>query len=293
MESDFKLFNKMAVIGVGLIGGSMAIRSKEIGLVDKVIGFGRSVENLETAMKLNIIDEYHRDFTHLKDADIVVIATPVSSIVHIVKQAERYCERGAIITDVGSVKEEIVKKIEQLNPKHIHFVGAHPIAGTEHSGASAAFGALFEGKRCVLTPTKKTDQPALTKVRLLWERLGAEVVLMEPKLHDTIFAAISHLPHIIAYSLVKCTNDMKDIDEDIMSYSAGVFLDFTRIASSDPEMWRDISLLNKGNLIEMIKRFEIALGEMKKAIGSSDGHRLYEEFHASQQARNKLIKSKS
>jgi prephenate dehydrogenase len=290
-DSDFTLFNQMAIIGVGLIGGSIALKAKEIGLVKEVIGFGRGEENLKTAFELKMIDKYYRDFKYLKDADIIIVATPVASIVHIVKQAAQFCKKDAIITDVGSVKEEIIKKIEQPNSHYINFVGGHPIAGTENTGAKAAFSTLFENKKCVITPTKKTDQAALSRVKLMWEQLGAEVVLMDPRLHDRIFAAISHLPHIIAYSLVKCTDDMKDIDENIMNYSAGGFLDFTRIASSDPEMWRDISLLNKNNMIEMISRFEATLSEMKKAISGSDGHRLYEDFHASQKAREKLLKT--
>ena len=290
-NSDFTLFNQMAIIGVGLIGGSIAIKAKEVGLVNEVIGFGRGEENLKIALEIKIIDAYYRDLKHLKDADIIIVATPVASIVHIAKQAAHYCKRDAIITDAGSVKEEIVKKIEQTNTHHTNFVGGHPIAGTENTGAKSAFGTLFENKRCVLTPTKKTDQAALSQVKLMWERLGSKVVLMDPHLHDRIFAAISHLPHIIAYSLVKCADEMKDIDENILNYSAGGFLDFTRIASSDPEMWRDISLLNKNNMLEMITRFEATLSEIKKAINSSDGHRLYEDFHASQNAREKLLKN--
>jgi prephenate dehydrogenase len=292
-DSDFILFNKMAIIGVGLIGGSVALRLKELGLVNEVIGFGRSEGNLETAKELGIIDEYHRDFKHLKDADIIIVATPVASIVHIVKQAAQFCKRGAIITDVGSVKGEIVKKIEKSRLSHVSFVAGHPIAGTENSGAKAAFGSLFENRKCVLTPTKRTEQSALSLVRLMWERLGSEVVIMEPNLHDRIFAAISHLPHIIAYALVKCADNMRDIDEDIMSYSAGGFLDFTRIASSDPEMWRDICLLNKNNVLEVINRFEATLSQMKKAIKSSDGHRIYEDFHTSKEAREKLLRNRS
>jgi len=292
-ESDFTLFNKMAIIGVGLIGGSIALKLRELKLVNHVVGFGRSEGNLETAKDLGIIDEYHRDFKYLEDADIIIIATPVTSIVHLVKQIAPFCKKGAIVTDVGSVKEEIVKKIDQNYVNGINFVPAHPIAGTENSGATAAFSSLFENRKCILTPSKKTDQGALTTVKLMWERLGSQVITMDPNLHDRIFAAISHLPHIIAYALVHCADDMKDIDEDILSYSAGGFLDFTRIASSDPEMWRDICLLNKTNILEMIERFETTLGEMKKAINSSDGHRIYEDFHTSKKAREKLLWSKS
>lgn len=285
-EAGFTLFNQIAVIGVGLIGGSMALKLKELKLVKEVIGFGRSEENLAVAKRLGVIDEYYSDFSYLKDADLIVVATPVSSIVHIIKQVALACKKDAIITDVGSVKEDIIKKLEHLN---VNYVPGHPIAGTENSGATAAFPSLFEKKKCVLTPTKKTDQAALSQIKLMWELIGANVEMMEPNLHDKIFAAISHLPHIIAYSLVKCVDDMKDIDENIMNYSAGGFLDFTRIASSDPEMWRDISLMNKDNMIEMITRFEAALGEIKRAISSSDGHRLYEDFHTSKSAREKLF----
>jgi prephenate dehydrogenase len=261
--------------------------------VNEVIGFGRSEGNLETAKELGIVDAYYHDFKYLADADIVIVATPVASIVHIVKHIAAFCKKGAIITDVGSVKEEIVKQIDKQHINGANFVPAHPIAGTENSGAKSAFPSLFEGKKCILTPTKHTDQGALSTVKLMWERLGSEVIIMEPHLHDSIFAAISHLPHIIAYALVKCADEMKDIHDDILSYSAGGFLDFTRIASSDPEMWRDISILNKKNIIEMIERFEATLNEMKKAIKSADGHRIYEDFHTSKKAREKLLKSRS
>jgi len=289
-DPGFTLFNKMAIIGVGLIGGSISLKLKELGLVNEVIGFGRSESNLETAKDLGVIDEYHRDFQYLHDADIVIVATPVNSIIHLVKQIAPICKKGAIVTDVGSVKEDISKKVGQNHLPNIHFVPGHPIAGTENSGAKAAFPSLFEKKRCVLTPTKLTDQGALSTVKLMWEKLGAEVVIMEPNLHDKIFAAISHLPHIIAYTLVKCADNMKDIDDDILSYSAGGFLDFTRIASSDPEMWRDICLMNKSNIVDTIERFEKTLSEIKKAINSSDGHRIYEDFHTSKKAREKLLK---
>ncbi|MFC1855182.1 prephenate dehydrogenase [Thermodesulfobacteriota bacterium] len=292
-DTDFTLFNKMAIIGVGLIGGSIALKLKELKLVNEVIGFGRSEQNLEDAKKLGIIDAYYRDFSHLKDVDIVIVATPVASIVHIIKQIAPLCKKGAIVTDVGSVKEEIVKQVINNHINNIHFVPAHPIAGTENSGAKSAFSSLFEGKRCILTPKKETDQTSLTMVRMMWERLGAEVVVMGTNQHDRIFAAISHLPHIIAYALVNCADNMKDIDENILGYSAGGFLDFTRIASSDPEMWRDICLLNKSNILEMLERFEATLSEIKKAVKSSDGHRIYEDFHTSKTAREKLLHHKS
>ncbi len=286
MESDFILFDKMAIIGVGLIGGSLALKLKELKMVNTVIGFGRTEQNLIDAKKIGAIDEYYTDFSHLKDVDIVIVATPVSSIVHIAKQVAQFCRKDTIITDVGSVKEDIVQELER---QHINFVGGHPIAGTENSGAKAAFSSLFVNRRCVLTPTKRTDQAALTQLKLMWESVGAKVIMMEPSLHDKIFAAISHLPHVIAYSLMKCADSMDDIDKNIMSYSAGGFLDFTRIASSDPEMWRDICIMNKSNIIEMIRRFEEELGEIKKAINASDGHRLYEDFYTSQQARDNLL----
>src|SRR5512133_2673894 len=240
------LINRLAVIGVGLIGGSLARALREEGEVGEVVGIGRGAANLRRAVELGVIDRYEHDLAAgVADADMVFIATPVCTIAKIVGEIAAGLAPGCIVTDGGSVKEEIVRSCEPLMPGGCHFVGGHPIAGTENSGVEASFSTLYKGKRCILTPTANSDQRALNKVIRMWELAGSEVVLMTPSKHDKVVAAISHLPHMVAYSLVNAVGEYDRCDESILKYSAGGFRDFTRIASSDPAMWRDIALTNK------------------------------------------------
>jgi prephenate dehydrogenase len=284
-------FKKLTIIGVGLIGGSLAMVLRKKGMVGEIVGVGRGIPNLELAVKLDVIDKFTTDpASGVLDADLVVIATPVASICEIVRGISHHLKEGAIVTDVGSVKGAIVKEAEGLLPKGVHFVGGHPIAGTEESGVGAAFPTLFDGYRCILTPTDRTDKGALEKVRKIWEAAGSEVILMDAEKHDRILAAVSHLPHVIAYSLVNTVDDVRDYEESILSYSAGGFRDFTRIASSSPEMWRDICLLNRDAILDMITRFEKTLSRLKGYIKGSDGHAIFKEFDKSKRARDSIVK---
>ncbi len=284
-------FKKLTIIGVGLIGGSLAIVLRKKGMVGEIVGVGRSISNLELAVKLDVIDKFTTDpAAGVMDADLVVIATPVASIAGIVKKIAPYLKEGAIVTDVGSVKGTIVKETEGLLPTGIHFVGGHPIAGTEESGVGAAFPTLFEKNKCILTPSAKTDKDALEKIRKVWEAAGSDVILMDADKHDSILAAVSHLPHVIAYSLVNTVDDVRDFEESILNYSAGGFRDFTRIASSSPEMWRDICLINKEAVLDMITRFEKSLSKLKGYIKESNGHEIVKEFDKSKKARDSIVK---
>ncbi|HPX62350.1 MAG TPA: prephenate dehydrogenase/arogenate dehydrogenase family protein, partial [Deltaproteobacteria bacterium] len=237
---------RLAVVGVGLIGGSFARALREAGVVGSIVGIGRSMANLEQALALGIIDEVSQNPAEgVAGADMVFVSVPVCSVIPTIRQMAGSLGRGCVVTDGGSVKAEIVSQCEALMPEGCHFVGGHPIAGTEHSGAAASFATLYQGRRCIITPTVRTDQDALDKVTQAWCLTGAEVCLMEAGRHDRIFAEISHLPHAVAYALVHAVGSADVEGENVLSYTAGGFRDFTRIASSDPVMWRDIALMNR------------------------------------------------
>lgn len=284
------LVQKLAVVGVGLIGGSLALALKAAGAVGEVIGIGRGLANLEKAEELGIVDRFTRDLAEgVADADLVFLAIPVLTLPQVAAEVLQHMKPGAVLTDGGSVKGTVVQAIEPLLPEGVHFVPGHPIAGTEKSGAEAAFASLYQGKRCILTPTEKTDSSALELVRRVWTVAGSEVVSMAVEKHDRILAAISHLPHMVAYSLVNSVGSYDRYEENILEYSAGGFRDFTRIASSDPTMWRDIALANRDALLEMMERFEVFFAELKEDIRSGDEARLFEFFLRSKESRDAIL----
>ena len=284
-------FNKVAIIGVGLIGGSLALVLKREGLALNIVGIGRGLPNLEAAQKLGIIDSFTRDIGEgVKDADLVIVAVPVLKIAETIRQAAAHLKPGCIVTDVGSVKGAVITEVEPLIPEGVHFVPGHPIAGTENSGAEAAFPELYIGRKCILTPTQKTDAGALDAVRRVWEATGARVVVMDAGLHDMILAAVSHLPHMIAYTLVNTVGDIEDSGVDALSYSAGGFKDFTRIASSSPEMWSDICAMNKEQILKTIDAFSRRLESLRELIEKEDLSALKTEFDRAKNLRDSLIK---
>lgn len=284
------LINRLAVVGVGLIGGSLARVLREKGEVGEIVGIGRGAANLQRAVELGVIDRYEHDLKKgVLDADMVFLATPVCTIADIVAEIAPVLHNGAIVTDGGSVKEEITLCCEKLLSGGSHFVGGHPIAGTENSGVDASFSSLYKGKRCILTPTATTDSMALEKVVRMWELAGSEVVLMDPRKHDKVLAAISHLPHMVAYSLVNSVGDYDGCDENILKYSAGGFRDFTRIASSDPAMWRDIALQNRAALLEMMDFFAAHHAQLRSLVAESDGEGLERFFKRSRDHRESIL----
>lgn len=288
--ADTVLIPRLAVMGVGLIGGSLALALKQAGAVGEVVGCGRGRPNLQKALDLGVVDRYTRDpLEAVTDADLVFLATPVKTLATVVKQCLPALKQGAIITDGGSVKAEVVRAIEPLLPQGVHFVPGHPIAGTEQSGAEAAFATLYQGKRCILTPTEKTNPQALELVERMWQIAGSRVVSMPMEKHDRILAAISHLPHMVAYSLVNAVGSYDHYEENILEYSAGGFRDFTRIASSDPTMWRDIAETNRDALLEMMEQFETFFHELKKDVAEGDGDKLFEFFQRSKQLRDAIL----
>ena len=282
--------DRLAIIGVGLIGGSLARALREVGAVGSVVGIGRSQANLEDALSLGICDEITQDVLKgVQGADMVFISVPVCAIPAVVAEIAPALAPGCIVTDGGSVKTAIVRECEALMPAGCHFVGGHPIAGTEHSGAAASFSTLYRGKRCILTPTERTDPAALETVDRIWRLTGAEVCSMEPGHHDRIFAEISHLPHVVAYALVHAVGTADVEGENVLSYTAGGFRDFTRIASSDPVMWRDIALMNRGALLASIDGFSASLAELRRRIDSGDQAGLTEFFTTAKQFRDGIV----
>jgi prephenate dehydrogenase len=289
-QPDRLYIPRLAIIGVGLIGGSLALALKAADAVGEVVGIGRGMANLEKALELGVVDRISRNAAEgVRDADLIFLATPVLTLAEVAAAIAPHLKPGAILTDGGSVKGSVARAIEPLLPPGVHFVPGHPIAGTEKSGAEAAFATLYRRRRCILTPTDRTDPGALDLVRRVWETAGSEVVLMDVEKHDRVLAAISHLPHMVAYSLVNAVSTYDRYEENILEYSAGGFRDFTRIASSDPTMWRDIALTNRDALLEMMERFELFFAELKEDIRSGEGEKLFEFFLRSKESRDAIL----
>jgi prephenate dehydrogenase len=266
-------FTQAAIIGVGLIGGSLGMILRRKGLASSVVGVGRRIENLKTAVSLGAIDRYVVDAREgVKDADLVVLATPVDTYERHLNEWASCLKPGAIVTDVGSVKGSLVEQSERLLPSGVHFVGAHPIAGKEKTGVAAGSDDLFSGRRCILTPTRQTNQQALEQVRSLWEEAGSIVLSMDPHLHDKILGAVSHLPHVAAFALIDALIGIRTAvpSLDLAGHSGGGLRDTTRIAASSPEMWRDIFLWNRENLVAFIEAYERSLGDLKQLIRAGD-----------------------
>jgi prephenate dehydrogenase len=258
-------------------------------MADELVGVGRGRPNLERAVELGVIDWWTHDIEEgVSGADGVLLATPVDTLAPLARQMASRLDAGCLVTDVGSTKASVVDALEGIIQPRAIFVGGHPIAGTEKSGVEASFETLFEGYRCILTPTERTDPEALARVRALWEACGMEVVCMDPVTHDWLMAAISHLPHMVAYALVHSVTDLAFNDHEPLAYSAGGFRDFTRIAASDPVMWRDICLHNRESLLAMIERFSDCLAQVREAVELGDGKKL-EKFFAEARRVRKIL----
>ena len=273
------LFERMAVVGVGLIGGSLAQAVKQRKVVGEVLGVGRDARRLEQAKERGIIDAYAARIDEtLAGADLIVVATPVGIIIDLLQEMVPFLKAGTIITDAGSVKTAIVRQAESCVPETLFFVGSHPIAGTENSGFESSFPTLFNDRKCIITPVAGTNRAALEKVKGLWSAVGANVVCMDCEEHDGIFAAVSHLPHLVAFSMVNCLLTIDGFEENIFSFSAGGFRDFSRIAASHPEMWKDIVLMNKDKLLPALTVFQNYVSELKAAVEQGDAEKLLCEF---------------
>lgn len=269
-------FDKVALLGVGLIGASVAKAMKVKGLCGSVAGYGRNIENLERAYSLGIIDSFSASaHDACLDADLVLLASPPAVFSTLVESAKDALKPGAIVTDVGSIKGVLVNELEGMMPQCVHYVGSHPIAGSEKSGIDESSEGLFESALCIVTPTPKTDKDALQKIIDLWSGIGAVVELIDPFKHDEIYAAVSHFPHMLAYELV---NAVADLNPDYIRYAGQGFKDTTRIAMSSPELWRDISMLNSNELLKLIDIFSSRLNRMAGFLREKDRANIETEF---------------
>ncbi|HAO25365.1 MULTISPECIES: prephenate dehydrogenase/arogenate dehydrogenase family protein [unclassified Methylophaga] len=281
------MIKKLAIIGVGLIGGSLALALKKAGLVEQVTGYSRSAAARDEALALGIIDNAADSLKEaVADADMVFVAVPMGAMQTVFEQMAPHLKSQAIVTDAGSAKHQVVEAARRaLGDKFDRFVPGHPIAGTEKSGPSAAFAELYQQHRVVLTPVAETDKNALEQVRQMWQQAGADVFDMEVEHHDVVLAATSHLPHVLAFNLVGMLSKRDDCDE-VLRYAAGGFRDFSRIASSDAVMWRDICLGNRHAILELLEQYRRGLDQIEQAIRQDDGDYLIDIFARAKRARD-------
>lgn len=279
-------FKKVAIIGVGLIGGSFALSLKKSGFKGRIMGIGRRKENLIMAKERWIIDEYSTQPSEgIIDADLILLSTPLGEFQKILEDIKGNIKRGAIVTDVGSVKAEVVRELEPLIPEGVSFVGTHPIAGRETSGIDDASAELFRGARCIITPTENTDRWALERIIELWNGFDCSTILMSPEEHDWIFGCVSHMPHVIAYTLI---NTIMDLDKDMLPHSGPSLRDMTRIALSPPQLWQEICSYNRENILKSLEHFMASLLHIKGLIEESNWDALKEEFGKAQSGRSRL-----
>lgn len=286
------MFKKLCVIGVGLIGGSIACAARNRHLCQNIVGFGREqdVENLLLAKRLGVINDYFLDIdSALQEADCIVIATPVGAVKSILQLLAPYWNSQAVYTDVGSTKGSIIHALEAIfGNVPGNFVAAHPIAGAEQSGVAAAKADLFQNKRLIITPLATTDPQAIDKINHFWSQLGAKISLMDVEHHDSVLAETSHLPHLLAFALVDLLG-RKDEQQEIFQYAAGGFRDFTRIASSDPRMWADICQANRGKIVPLLRQLESELESIAGVLEANNDQQLFDIFNYARNARQRFL----
>jgi cyclohexadieny/prephenate dehydrogenase len=287
------LFDTLAIIGPGLIGSSIMRAARPKGAVRRIVASARSPETRKRVVELGIADAVvESNEQAVEGADLVIVCVPVGVCGAVAKEIGAHLKAGAIVSDVGSVKGSVVRDMGPHLPKSVHFVPAHPVAGTEHSGPDAGFAELFEDRWCILTPPEGTDPEAVEKLAAFWRLLGANVERMSPDHHDLVLAITSHLPHLIAYTIVGTADELQTVTRsEVLKFSAGGFRDFTRIAASDPVMWRDIFLANKDGVLEMLGRFNEDVAALTKAIRKGDGEALYEHFTRTRAIRRGIIEA--
>jgi len=285
------MFKKVCIIGCGLIGSSLARAIKNNDLATIIVSSNRSDAVNKKVIELKIVDDSSSDTKKMAEgSDLIIIATPLSSYDNVISKIKDSLKNGTILTDVGSVKENIISLVEKSVPQNVSWIPSHPIAGTEESGPESGFSELFKNKWCILTPSKKAKDKDIKLLKIFWEKIGSKVDIMEAKQHDYILSITSHIPHLIAYNIVNTTIDAQDKKEtDIAKYSAGGLRDFTRIAASNPIMWRDIFIQNKKNTSKMIDNFIENLEDLKKAIEKEDGKKLEEIFIKTKKIRKEII----
>ena len=287
------MFRKVCIVGCGLIGSSIARAIRKNRLSNKIVSSNRSDIINKKVIKLRIVDDSSSDTKKMvKDSDLIIICTPLSSYEDVISKIKNSLKNGAILTDVGSVKKEIIYSVEKNIPKNISWISSHPIAGTEESGPDSGFSELFKNRWCILTPSNQAKDKDIKLLETFWKKIGSKVDIMDAKQHDYILAITSHIPHLIAYNIVNTTlNVKKKKEHDIIKYSAGGLRDFTRIAASNPIMWRDIFIQNKKNTSKMIDKFINNLKDLKKAIKNQDGKKLEKIFTKTKRIRQEIVKA--
>ncbi|MQQ09472.1 prephenate/arogenate dehydrogenase family protein [Epibacterium sp. SM1979] len=287
------IYKRVALIGLGLIASSMFWAMKRGGLVGEVTGFARSAETRETARRIGLCDRVCDSAVDaVQDADLVVLCVPVGAMGAVAAEIAPHLKPGATVSDVGSVKKHVIEAVAPHLPDGVHFVPAHPLAGTEHSGPEAGFAELYDNRWCILVPVEGTEPKATARLRSLWEGMGANVDEMDADHHDLVLAVTSHAPHLIAYTMVGVADDLRRVtDSEVIKYSAAGFRDFTRIAASDPTMWRDVFLTNKDATLEILGRFTEELFALQRAIRTGDGDHLHAYFTRTRAIRRGIIEA--
>ncbi len=286
-------FEHVALIGLGLIASSVSHAMRRAGMTARITGTARSATTRGKARKLGICDQvFDTAADAVRGADLVILAVPVGAMAAVAKEIAPVLEQGAVVTDVGSVKRAVISAVKTALPEHVHFIPGHPLAGTEQSGPEAGFARLFDNRWCILTPEPDTDEGALTKLAAFWKALGANVDTMDADHHDLVLAVTSHAPHLIAYTMVGVADDLGRVTEsEVVNYSAAGFRDFTRIAASDPTMWRDVFLNNKDATLEILGRFTEELFALQRAIRTGDGEHLHDYFTRTRAIRRGIIEA--
>ncbi len=286
-------YKRVALIGLGLIASSIAHALRRVGFEGEVVGTARTAATRETARDLGYCDRIvETEQDAVQDADLVVLCVPVGAMAQVAANISPYLKAGATVTDVGSVKEGVIQEVAPRLPETVHFIPGHPLAGTEQSGPASGFASLFDNRWCLLTPLPGTDPKAVADLTGFWEALGAKVDQMEPAHHDLVLAVTSHAPHLIAYTMVGVADDLRRVTaSEVVNYSAAGFRDFTRIAASDPTMWRDVFLNNKQATLEILGRFTEELFALQRAIRRGDGDHLHDYFTRTRAIRRGIIEA--
>lgn len=287
------VYDRVALIGLGLIASSMFWAIKRGGLAGEVTGYAKSAQTRDKARQIGLCDRVCDSIAEaVTDADLVVLCVPVGAMGAVAPEVAGALAPGATVTDVGSVKADVIAQVGPHLPDDVHFIPAHPLAGTEHSGPESGFAELFDNRWCLLVPVTGTDPDAIARLQRLWEGIGANVEQMDAEHHDLVLAVTSHTPHLIAYTMVGVADDLRRVtDSEVIKYSAAGFRDFTRIAASDPTMWRDVFLTNKDATLEILGRFTEELFALQRAIRTGDGEQLYDYFTRTRAIRRGIIEA--
>ncbi len=287
------IYERVALIGLGLVAGSMSLAMRRAGLAREIVGTARSAETRDVAREIGLVDRVVDTAAEaVQGADLVVLAVPVGAMEAVAREIGPHLKPGAVVSDVGSVKAEVLRAVVPHLPENVHFVGAHPMAGTEHSGPRSGFAELFDNRWCLIVPAEGVPEEEIVRLEAFWQALGSDTERMEPEHHDLVCAVVSHAPHLIAYTMVGVADHLRRVtDSEIIKFSAAGFRDFTRIAASDPTMWRDVFLNNKEATLDILGRFTEELFALQRAIRQGDGDHLHEYFTRTRAIRRGIIEA--